>query len=305
MTVYIEYVLIDNFFIDYLLLRAALKTAGISVNRLRLFFSALIGAGVALVYPLLEIHPAILFAVKMLSGGLIVLTAAKFGRARAYFTSLVFFLLYTFLAGGAITGIYSLMGLNPSSETSVALMLLPVYVIIRVSYGAIRHIYRKRISFSLRYRTDITAGGVTVTVNGFMDTGNGLYAGEAPVIMCSKKAAEHFFEGGALPKMTMIPVTTVNGTKERPVFFADRVEIFAGEKTYRTHNAAVCVIKEGLETGFDAILHPALLAGKECGTSGGICAPEGGNGRGAEEKERAASGGENRDSGKEKGERSA
>ena len=39
-----------------------------------------------------------------------------------------------------------------------------------------RHIYRKRISFSLRYRTDITAGGVTVTVNGFMDTGNGLSA---------------------------------------------------------------------------------------------------------------------------------
>ena len=67
------------------------------------------------------------------------------------------------------------------------------------------------------------------------------------------------------------------------------------------------ILEELAEGGelFDAILHPALLAGKECGTSGVICAPEGGNGRGAEEKERAASGGENRDSGKEKGERSA
>jgi len=68
MTVYIEYVLIDNFVIDWLILKAALTTAGLPAAKSRLFFSALVGAAVALVYPAIEVHAAILVLLKISAG---------------------------------------------------------------------------------------------------------------------------------------------------------------------------------------------------------------------------------------------
>ena len=55
MTVYIEYVLIDNFIIDYLLLKTSLALSGVMVKRARLFFCAFLGAGFALLLPVISV----------------------------------------------------------------------------------------------------------------------------------------------------------------------------------------------------------------------------------------------------------
>lgn len=259
MTVYIEYVFFDNLVIDYLILKAAFFTLGMPFRRLRLFFCALAGAAFALLYPAMEIHPVILALVKIFMGLSMTLMAAKYGSFRRYFTVTALFFLYTFLLGGAITGVYYVLGLNPSSELSIALMVLPAYIIIKAAYSVVRYIYRRRHVASLVYKTEITLGSVTVTANGFLDTGNGLYLGDVPVIMCAKSVAEQFLCGGKLPDMKKITVRTVNGEEQKVVFMADIVKISAEKFVAEIKNVALCAVKSGFESGYEVILHPALL----------------------------------------------
>ncbi|MBP5466574.1 MAG: sigma-E processing peptidase SpoIIGA, partial [Clostridia bacterium] len=53
MTVYVEYVLIDNFFIDLMLFNTAFKITGQKVSRMRLILCSAFGAAFAFFYPLI------------------------------------------------------------------------------------------------------------------------------------------------------------------------------------------------------------------------------------------------------------
>ena len=66
MVCYIEYVLLDNFVIDYLLLKAAFSVTGKTVKKLRLFLAAALGAVTAPLFPLIDVSAVIVFFLKLL-----------------------------------------------------------------------------------------------------------------------------------------------------------------------------------------------------------------------------------------------
>lgn len=264
MTVYIEYVLIDNFVIDWLILKAALNTAGLTAAKKRLFLSSAIGAAVALVYPALKIHPVILALIKISAGFIMVLLSAKFNRIKHFVIVTALFFAYTALLGGAITAVCSVFNVNSSSEICTAVMIVPAYILIKSARETVRYIYRRKETVAFIYEADITAGGVTVSVNGFMDTGNGLYDGDSPVIVCSLSVAQKFLSGGKILSVKKIPVGTVNGKKFLPAFAAEKVIVYKKEKSGKTlvatsDNVTLCVAKEGFSCGYEAILPPAII----------------------------------------------
>ena len=77
MIVYVEYVVIDNLLIDYLLLKTALTLSGIEFKKIRVFLVALFGTGFALVFPLIDLSAFLLAAVKVGMGLLLILLSAK------------------------------------------------------------------------------------------------------------------------------------------------------------------------------------------------------------------------------------
>lgn len=264
MTVYIEYVLIDNFVIDWLLLKAALTTAGLTAARSRLFFSALVGAAVALVYPAIEVHAAILVLLKISAGFFMVLISAKFNGVKNFVIVSALFFVYTALLGGAITAVFSVFNINGSEEFCTAFMIVPAYILIKAVREIVRFIYRRKDTAAFTYRTEITAGGITVSVNGFLDTGNGLYDGDSPVIVCSVAVAQKFLSGGKIRAVKRIPVGTVNGKKFLPAFVADSVKIYAEESpcgipASESETVTVCAAKTGFSCGYDVILPPGLI----------------------------------------------
>ena len=260
MTVYIEYVIIDNLVIDYLLLKATFAITGISVLRRRLFFCALFGAAVALLYPLLSAHVIISVAVKVLAGLLIVLLAAKYGTVKGYVINTAVFFGLTFLTGGAIIGVFNILGLNYSAEYSVALMFIPAYLLIRGLTEVVKFVYRRKTIAAFTYKTEITLGGKTITASGFMDTGNGLYDGENPVIFCKKSVFGKLIDGSNLTaKIKKIRVDTVNGDKYYPSVKIDLLKIYILEKVNIYNNVTLAVVGENVGEGDDLILHPALM----------------------------------------------
>ena len=258
MTVYVEYVLLDNFIIDYLLLKATYDTTGISVKKGWLFLCAFLGALISLVCPLISIK-SLLTAVKVLCGFLLTLIATPYKSKRAYFINTALFFAYTFLTGGAVLGIFAIFGLEYSAEISIALMFLPVYILVKGVREVIIYIYRQKFVMNYTYEISLTLAGKTVKARGFMDTGNGVYDGNSPVIVCDKRFAKRLIDKNFYKiKSKKITLSTVSGTNENFAFILDNLVIYIKGEQYIFNKVTMAVTKR-VGDGYDVILHPAFL----------------------------------------------
>lgn len=258
MTVYVEYVLADNFILDYLLLKLTVKTAGKRICRVKIAASAALGAIFALFYPLTGLTGALLALLKTAFGAFMVLTSADFCGYKDFLRTAGLFVSLTFVVGGAITGIYSILGLTETSDALIAFTVLPFWGICVISQRAYKKITKAALVKKFMRETEIKAFGITVQTTGFMDTGNGVYDEGVPVIFIDRKTASKFLDNGALFKMKKIPVTTVNGKSEKFAFKSDEITIRSDDKEYKYKGITVCIAGGSFERGAGAILHPAL-----------------------------------------------
>ncbi len=258
MKVVIEYVLIDNFVIDYLLLSSAYFTCGVSAKRRRIFFSALFGGVFALIFPLLNFHPVLLSVIKICTGFLLVAISYNFLSFRNYVVVSTVFIAYTFALGGGILGLYYIFGLSIGTETCVATVILPAYACLKALRYVVRHIYRRKDVACFTYPVELSFGEKIICGKGFLDTGNGVYDGENPVVIINKGLAKEFI-GASMPKIKRIHVDTVNGGEEKVAFCIDGIKIFGENFDYASTNVTLCVSKTGFETDYEIILHPALF----------------------------------------------
>ena len=89
MNVYVEFVIIDNFVFDYLLLLLTFYKDRKQINK-RIIISSLFGTVFALVFPLLNLHELILFALKILLAFSMVAIAGKFITFKEYILLILF-----------------------------------------------------------------------------------------------------------------------------------------------------------------------------------------------------------------------
>ena len=259
MTVYIEYVLIDNFVIDYLMLKATFATTAKRYSKGRLFLCAFLGAIIAITYPLLQVHSIILISVKVCSGLLIILLANSYKSTKELYVNAMLFFAYTFLTGGAIIGVFNILGLNASSELSVATMIIPVYIVLSFARAIINYVYRRKDVLTATVNVEMTAFGKTILARGFIDTGNGVYDKDSPVIFCDKHIFKQFLSGdlGQI-KLKKINIFTVNGNSEKTAFKLQEIKIYYGQEPNIYSNVTTCIV-DGVGDGYDVILHPALI----------------------------------------------
>ena len=259
MQVYIEYVLIDNLVIDYLLLKAACFITGRTIKNKRLFFSAILGAVTALIYPLIGGAKIISVTVKLLSGLLIVLTATSYKTFREYYITALMFFVLTFLTGGAIIGVFSILNLDYSNELSIALMIIPVYLAVKSVSEVVRYIYRQKSVMSECVEVELSLNGAVVKGRGFFDTGNALYYEQDPVIIVNKDLAKKLLGDFHGVKISEIRVKTVAGESKNLAFKIAELKIYKKDKANIYNNVTVCVSAKFLGDGYDVILHPDFM----------------------------------------------
>ncbi len=262
MSVYIEYVLIDNFIIDYLLLNATLLLTGGEKKRTRLVLCALLGAIISLLFPLFGDDNAILPIIKNMLGLTLVGFCRKHACFRAFYIDCLVFLFLTFLTGGAIVGVFSILEIPTNTEVSIALMFLPVYMLLCACTAVIKHFYRRKNVRSLVYLVELVLGQVVIKTKGFLDTGNGLYIDGEPTIVCDKEVVKKFLEK-ALSKIKLksTEITTVLGREQSFYFVLDVIRIYYGDNPNIYNNVRCLVSKTKVGDEYQVILHPAFLEG--------------------------------------------
>ena len=264
MTVYIEYVIIDNLIIDYLLLKATFMITGKAYKKGRLLLSAVLGAVVALTYPLSQNVIVLGTVVKILGGLLIMLVANTFKSTRDYYINVIIFFLLTFLTGGVIIGVFNIFSIDYSgNEILIATIFLPALIVISIVERAIKSIYKNRTVRAFTYKTDLIFDKKTVTVNGFLDTGNALFDGDSPVIVCEKKLFFNLIDNSIMKAgLKKISIYTVNGKTQNLSFKLDQVKIYDGQKVNIHNNVTIALVNYSVGNGYDVILNPQLLKGE-------------------------------------------
>ncbi len=267
MVVYWEYAFLENFILDGLLLYLALKCARVKCYFLNLLLAAGIGAAEAVVFPLLTLPVWAAYLVKIAGGIIISLLAVRKAKWKSYVIVTAAFFLMTFAFGGLLVAAYSFFGaeytegngfLVERAPVALVLGLAGVFAVFVVLSAKCFYRYR-RIKRNL-FSCTLTAGGKSVHVAGFADSGNLLSFRDRPVSVISAVAALALFHGNA-KEVGRMTVNTVNGSREAPVFECDLEISLARKKIVK--RGALVTVGNIQSKEYKLILHTANLEEKD------------------------------------------
>lgn len=283
MEVYIEYVIIDNLIINFLLLWSTTKTMGLKSNIYLLGVSSLFGTILSCILPLTPFSGVFLAIIKLIIGLIMVLMVYKFKNVKTYIYSFILFVSYTFLMGGACYAIIILLGGTFENISigkydtivPVSIVILTCFVYAFIIFRFTKYIYRKKDMLPFMQTVDIGIGDKNCTFSAYMDSGNRLYDKQtgAPVIVLSAYALEKYVGQEEIAKLVFgeksdifkdihfLNYGTVGGNAKKMVVFTPSiVKVYTKDKNFAFENVAVGVTfkKFNDAINFDCLLHPSL-----------------------------------------------
>lgn len=258
MVVYLEYALAENFLIDGLLLFLTRACTRSKVRLWRVFLAAALGAVQAVVFPLLRLSVWASYTVKILFGVALCLIISPKGIKQIVLTCAAFFAL-TFAYGGLLTAAYSFFNVQVVEGNGYLVEQAPVSLVtcaalafaVAVFLGA-RGFYRyAKVKRNLTACT-LCAGERTLSLTGFCDSGNLLTFHDRPVCVVSAVTVFALF-GRGVQSAGRIRISTVNGSRDAPVFACDGLRALG-----REWSGVYLTVGEVPKKQYQIILHSSL-----------------------------------------------
>ncbi len=282
MTVYIEYVLIDNLVINALIILLVSKSLKLNVTKTKIFISSLIGALFALAVPIATMPKIVFTLLKILVAVLMVNILKKYSGFKEYLLSLILFFTYTFVLGGACFGflfMFNVAEVNYFSFTyslnvPIGFVLITVFGVCYFCYQLIRHFYNKRSIKNFVYKVKIFNNSTSVVINGFLDTGNRLCDKESgePITIINYKTFNKIVKevdiaalllgnlnSNNLKNAKYINFYSASGkTNKILVFEVDKMQIYLSDenKIYKSVKLGLSLKKFKDYINYDALLNP-------------------------------------------------
>lgn len=204
MKIYLEYVIIDNLVMDYLLLNLSAKICRLKFNKLRLILGAIIGTIGAILFPLITIDSKYLFLLKIMLGMLICLVAINHQKIGEYIKFFNVFLLSTFILGGSVFAVLYLFGISVQDYAQakiipVGLSILIAVIISLITKKIITKTYNGLITQKFKYNCIIKKDFAVLKVEGYFDSGNMLLdeISGLPITLCKQKVINKLVKKGA------------------------------------------------------------------------------------------------------------
>ena len=286
MSVYIEYVIIDNLVINSLILLCVKKTLNLNTKWWRILLSALLGTTVAVLLPLLNLFSGAEIIIKIFLAVIMVLILSSYLRMKDFVFSLLLFLIYTILLVGACmvtlltfgTSLEALSagGYDISVPLGILLAIVSLYVTV-IIYIA-RFLSRRRDLFPYLRKIKIVLSGREFFFDAFVDSGNRLIDTKTglPVIILSIKALEKYFSSEEIEALMLTNggniklfrnvhkcfFNTISGeAKKMVVFEADKLVIFEGAHEYTTNRFIVGVTYKKFKdiVNYECLLNVSIM----------------------------------------------
>ena len=254
MNVYVEYVVMDNFVIDSLLLWAVALTLRIQYKWWRIALGGAVGA----ICAVFSVFVSGVWLYLLKTACLLLMCVVAVGFGKKLFWHILLTLAYTFVLGGAIVGLFNLFkidyldGSGQFYQMKVPLFVyvLAIALVAFLCYSIV--IYVKNAKKVTPYRVKVQIElDKSYVVDGFCDSGNSLRYDGIPVCFVTKSFKgfkEFFVRQTLLGKVVEIDVSTVAGVQK--VVAVEGTIIFNGEhkKVY------LALPKEKCQTEYNVLL---------------------------------------------------
>ncbi len=272
MEVYIEYVLLDNLVINWLIMHLSLVITKNKLNKKRVLLADFVGTLCAIIMPLIVMPTIVLFVSKMVLGLLLVWIMAKYRNPLSMMITYMIFLTVTFVFGGVCYGVLSMLGM-PTTLGGVLIngYNIPMSGILLLVLGyawlmkkLIAYLQRRQPIEQLYYDLVLYHNGQKVMCKGFLDTGNRLVSKERHSLMVvgmttfqklypninyiqlckTEKLTEngYYLDVGSIGSTSKVWVTTI-----------EKMEIYTEDKMWTIHGKEIGIAMTNFAE-FDCIL---------------------------------------------------
>ncbi len=275
MQVYIEYVIIDNLIIDYLLLSLSLRVSNCRTNKFRLISASILGTIVAVVMPLLNLNDFYSFLIKIFLALLMCYVAGSFLSLKKYLITLLSFFAFTFLLGGLIIALFYLAGIdfttnfnfNYDSFLPIGITIVIAFFVYKILIKLITKILKIKSVNPFIRKCIIVINSKRFSVVGFIDSGNRLFDIKTglPIIVGSKKL---FNKIESLQKnikeYSNIQIKTVGGYSQIKVYNIDKLMIYNGQSVNIYNNVLLGRANSDFydEVDYDLLLNSSIILGE-------------------------------------------
>lgn len=219
MNVYLEYVILDNFVIDGLILLAAALTLRLPFRKYRIVLGGFVGAACAVV----SVFVGGFWTYLVKTACLVLMCITAVGVGKKLFWYILLTVAYTFTLGGAVTGIFHLLHISYVTEngefyqTRVPLFVyaLAFAVVAFLCYSIVFYVKQARKVAPYLSQIVVTLDK-DYRLTGFYDSGNSLIYDGLPVCFVTKRFdgfSDYFAKQTLAGKVCSVEVSTVAGVK--------------------------------------------------------------------------------------------
>lgn len=276
MNVYVEYAVVDNFVMDYLLLKLTALGGGVQSSVKKRALGALLGTVVAVYLPLLRVGCLTLIIIKAVTSALMVFFSCECGSVRAYVTRLAIFWCFTALFGGLLFGICTALGYDydfftnsVSGDFLFAPAIIGGVLVYGVCYYFCKLFFKRKIIEPFLCRCGIKSCGQRVETVGFIDSGNSLTTADlCGVCVADKTLADYLLKSRTIcGKCEKTYFQTAAGGSLMRVYTVDELTVINGKKQNIIYKAKIGVPDHPIDFGGEySLLLPASYAFSNSGT---------------------------------------
>ncbi len=282
MEVYIEFVVLDNLIINYVLLNFVNLTLKLNAKKYLMLLSSCVGMIVAIFLPLLSLHNMVLFIIKLLLGIIMILIIKKQKNIKQYLLAYLLFLTYTFVLGGMCFGLMFMLNMKTTFsgvilynfEIPISLFVLLVLFYSKLLFKLIRNIQKKFVYHTFYYDVKITHNNKSVYISAFLDSGNHIEIDNGGVNIINLNAFIKLFpninyqqiilgnlKNCGLKNAEFINVGSAVSSNKMLIFNVDQIEIIKDDSSVLIQNAKLGLTKSKFSNNFDCLLSPVSLKG--------------------------------------------
>ena len=183
MTVYLEYVFIENLIMDFIILKETLELVKLKTNNKRIFLASAISTIYVIIMLMLKLDVLNYALSKILLAMCITYIAILPKDIRVYLKGIALFFLVSIINLGTYICIANIFNMPKETKLERALVYIATYYLAKTFLVGLWRMYRTEINKrELNYVVELNISGKLYTYEGFLDTGNTVHSHGLPVI---------------------------------------------------------------------------------------------------------------------------
>lgn len=270
MKVYIEFVIIDNIVLTSSIAGLSYASVGMRVHKRRTAVAAAIGTVISVFYPFLTLATPLLIVAKLTVG--VLLGIILFARLQKPVLGVVLFFVQTAVVGGLCIFVNYLIT-GDIGDALTGTPILPYCVpsaigaaLFFVARYAFRAAKRRRTEASFVYDVEVTVGGTTVVMKGYLDSGNFLYDEKTslPVVIVKLSSLYRAFgRDKTIASIEGYKIAQSIGSIRTKLFLIkpDKFILYSEQKMNKHSDVMLGATETDFSRKEDMLLHPSVIGG--------------------------------------------